>query len=294
MLPASHRISGVVIGSPDVCLTPIAMVPVPIPYVNVAMNAAASVFSPTVIICGGNAMTVTSMIAVSSGDEPGTLHWTTKGFAQFTTGFPKVLINGLPGAMLTAMTLSNSGNCAGLQSVPSSTNVLYARAEGAPPGEPVVTAELLADAVGRVRIALFSGDAPARVHAAIAELVGAGATALVLDLRGNPGGEVPAAIAVAAQFLERGEVVATLVDADGDELVVRAASDSPCRLPLGVLVDGGTASAAELVAGALEAHGRAVALGGPTFGKTTTALHAPVAEAAGSFRVPEEREGTCR
>ena len=92
-------------------------------------------------------------------------------------------------------------------------------------------------------------------------------TALILDLRGNPGGDALAAIALAADFLEAGSLVAVMTDGDGDETRYRAHGTQPHRFPLALLVDAGTASAAEIFAGSLQAHGRAVLVGDRTYGK---------------------------
>jgi len=96
-----------------------------------------------------------------------------------------------------------------------------------------------------------------------------GAKALIIDLRGNPGGVLDQGIAVADLFLARGDVVAeTRGRAPGSSQTYR--DERPERwagMPVVVLVDGGTASAAEIIAGALQDHDRALVLGTPTFGK---------------------------
>jgi carboxyl-terminal processing protease len=96
-----------------------------------------------------------------------------------------------------------------------------------------------------------------------------GAKSLIVDLRGNPGGVLDQGIAVADLFLARGDVVAeTKGRAPGSSQTYR--DDRPERwpgMPVVVLVDGGTASAAEIIAGALQDHDRALVLGTPTFGK---------------------------
>src|SRR5262249_4425697 len=114
---------------------------------------------------------------------------------------------------------------------------------------------------------VFSACTPARAHAAIRALEAQGASSLVLDLRGNPGGELTGAIELAGDFLGERRIVATLVDSEGDATVHRAGVEASYGMPLVVLVDGATASAAELFAGALQRHGRAVLVGAPTFGK---------------------------
>jgi carboxyl-terminal processing protease len=91
--------------------------------------------------------------------------------------------------------------------------------------------------------------------------------ALVLDLRDNPGGLKDSAVAVAERFLSQGLIVRT-VRRDGHQETCYAHSDGEYPLlPMVVLIDGQTASAAEIVAGALQAHGRAALLGARSFGK---------------------------
>jgi len=96
-----------------------------------------------------------------------------------------------------------------------------------------------------------------------------GAKSLIIDLRGNPGGVLDQGVAVSDLFLARGDVVAeTRGRAPGASQTYR--DERPERwpgMPVVVLVDGGTASAAEIIAGALQDHDRALVLGTPTFGK---------------------------
>ncbi|MEZ4311754.1 MAG: S41 family peptidase [Polyangiaceae bacterium] len=107
-------------------------------------------------------------------------------------------------------------------------------------------------------------EPPSLVHDALRRLA---PRALVLDLRGCPGGDLHAALDLAGDFLPEGAVLATLTDGDGDDTVVRSRSERPLELPLAILVDRRTASAAEAFAGCLKAHGRAVVLGERTYGK---------------------------
>jgi carboxyl-terminal processing protease len=121
--------------------------------------------------------------------------------------------------------------------------------------------------VGYLAIRVFSLDVPARVYCAMKALLAEGLETLVVDLRGNPGGELTAFLELTGDFLEAGSVVARLVDAEGDETVYRSTNRDPYRVPLWVLVDRGTASAAELFAGCLQWHGRAVVAGEKSHGK---------------------------
>ena len=112
---------------------------------------------------------------------------------------------------------------------------------------------------------IFQRDTAERLDAALAAL--APMKALVLDLRDNPGGLLEEAVAVAGRFLAGGRVV--IVRERRDEDVWSASASPTWTGPLVVLVNGGTASAAEILAGALQDQGRARLVGQKTFGKGT-------------------------
>jgi len=120
-----------------------------------------------------------------------------------------------------------------------------------------------------LRIAAFSEGVTTGVRNALEEIQKQGVPGAVLDLRNNPGGQLSEAIGVASQFLTSGEVLLEK-DARGD---IRADHVTPGgaapSLPLVVLIDGGTASAAEIVAGALQSQDRASLAGETSFGTGT-------------------------
>ena len=89
----------------------------------------------------------------------------------------------------------------------------------------------------------------------------------VLDLRGNPGGLLTAAVEVSQIFLAQSKVVVSIKEREGEPTVFRSRESKPRRWPLVVLVDGGSASASEIVAGAVKDNRRALLLGTKTFGK---------------------------
>ena len=124
---------------------------------------------------------------------------------------------------------------------------------------------------GLVRISSFSQETPAQlVDAVRAALATAGGVdALVVDLRGNAGGYMPAGVAAAELFLERGAPIVSEVRRAGAALPsVAQGVGAETKVPLCVLVDGRTASAAEIMAAALQDNGRATLAGpGRTFGK---------------------------
>ena len=142
----------------------------------------------------------------------------------------------------------------------------------------IPTAELSAAAlptIGYIQHSLFSERSAAEMRLALDELLNAGADRFLLDLRGNPGGLVDTAVAVADLWLDGGVVLYEL-QADGEREIFEASAgtlpDELIGAPLVVLVDGATASASEIVAGALQDRGRAVVLGEQTFGKGSVQL----------------------
>ena len=104
---------------------------------------------------------------------------------------------------------------------------------------------------------------------AINNLKEQGMTSVVFDLRGNPGGFLDQAIRVADKFLQRGQVVVSVRNREGKagDRDWQAESGSPENLPMVVMIDDGSASASEIVAGAIQDHDRALIVGEPSFGK---------------------------
>jgi carboxyl-terminal processing protease len=134
-----------------------------------------------------------------------------------------------------------------------------------------VSAQLLDGGYGYVRLTTFSETTPTELSHAITLLKrnnNGALKGLVLDLRNNPGGVLESGVAVADDFLDRG----VIVTADGRTPEARfqmlaTPGDLIDGLPLVVLVNGGSASASEIVAGALKDHGRALLIGHRTYGK---------------------------
>ena len=120
--------------------------------------------------------------------------------------------------------------------------------------------------IGYLRLSQFNANATAEVARAINRLEKAGATAYILDLRNNPGGLLQAGVEVARLWLERGTIVYT-VNRQGMLGSYEANGQALTQHPLVVLVNQGTASASEILAGALKDNGRAKIIGEKTFGK---------------------------
>lgn len=120
--------------------------------------------------------------------------------------------------------------------------------------------------VGYIRLQEFSSHAGEQMEKAINELEKQGADGFVLDLRGNPGGLLRVSIDIARMWMEKGAIVST-VDRRGDRQEVRATRSALTDKPLVVLVNDDSASASEILAGALKDNHRAVVMGDRTFGK---------------------------
>lgn len=149
--------------------------------------------------------------------------------------------------------------------------VIPAAPRNAPAGRnPGATrARMLGRGVGYVELASITERSPAELRATIETLRARGMRSLVLDLRGNPGGLIEQGVEIAELFLEPGDTVAD-VRGRGPRrsrtYVDRLPQPWP-QLPLAILVDRGTASAAEIIAAALQEHRRAALIGTPTYGK---------------------------
>ena len=133
-----------------------------------------------------------------------------------------------------------------------------------------VRAEMLEPGLGYVRISQFQSGTGDDLLRALERLNrnADGLDGLVLDLRNNPGGVLQAAVEVADAFLSRGEIVSTRGRVDrAESRFIATPNDAISGAPLVVLVNAGSASASEIVAGALQDHRRAVILGESTFGK---------------------------
>ena len=168
--------------------------------------------------------------------------------------------------------------------------VLTIRREGVVPFDVTVTRDTIriqsarsrvegAD-VGYLRITTFNEQTHTGVQREMAKLrdeMGERMTGLVLDLRNNPGGLLDQAILVSDDFLERGEIVSTRGrEADDVQRYNAKEGDLAKGMPIVVLINGGSASASEIVAGALQDHRRAIVVGTKSFGKGSVQTIQPV------------------
>lgn len=140
--------------------------------------------------------------------------------------------------------------------------------------------EILEKGIGYVRVTLFAEDTAQRIRREITSMARQGVNSLVLDLRGNPGGLLQAAVEVAGLFLPEDSLVVYTQGKEGEERrEYRTVSRPHRRAPrLAILVNGGSASASEIVAGALQDAGKAVLVGTTTFGKASVQSVVPMAD----------------
>lgn len=123
------------------------------------------------------------------------------------------------------------------------------------------------EGIGYVRLFTFNDRATELLEGEIEALIEQGVAGLILDLRGNPGGLLDQAVSVSDLFLDEG-VVVTQQDRKGRRSIYRSQAGQVAEeISLVVLMDGGSASASEVVAGALQDRGRAALIGQPSFGK---------------------------
>lgn len=131
---------------------------------------------------------------------------------------------------------------------------------------PNIESEIVEDGVGYIRLYSFNERAEADVRKAIESLAKQGARGYVLDLRDNPGGLLSESVDVTSLFVKDG-VVVRVEDRRGTADEYRVSGKTATDAPLVVLINGNSASAAEIVAGALQDHGRATLVGEKSFGK---------------------------
>jgi carboxyl-terminal processing protease len=143
-----------------------------------------------------------------------------------------------------------------------------------------VRSRTLEPGYGYMRISQFQASTAETLRAQIKNLVSDNDGALlglVIDLRNNPGGLLNAAVSVSDAFLKEGKIVSTQGRTDGAKMSFEASStDHVDGAPIVVLVNGGSASASEIVAGALQDHRRALVVGTKTFGKGSVQTILPV------------------
>jgi carboxyl-terminal processing protease len=288
MLPASNRGTGMNLGFPDVCNTPVGPATAPIPYPNIAMASSASTFATVVYVGMVNALNMNSSIPNTNGDEAGSAG-PNMGKAGYTMGNPIVNVEKVPAIHLACPSNGNNYVC-GLAAVivPAVSVVSYTqrglvgtpdhaaldaatpeRDRGADPGraDRSVSVHLANDGWLEAQLALVSTDVARELRASFDRLGASAPSRLRLDLRGCPGGDLEGALDLASRFAPAGAVLAIIEDTDGDR-EQRLSTGGPwlgCELEL--VIDRHTASAAEVLAGALRSAAGARIVGEKSYGK---------------------------
>ncbi len=132
---------------------------------------------------------------------------------------------------------------------------------------PIVTMVDRQEGIGYIQMTGFQRNSTAELDAALRQLQQQGMRALIWDLRGNPGGLLDQATAVLDRFIDNGVLVSTRGRHGQVKKVMRATAPGTWRMPLVVLIDGDSASASEIVAGAIHDHQRGTLVGRKTYGK---------------------------
>lgn len=142
---------------------------------------------------------------------------------------------------------------------------------------PTVSRRVLADGSGYIQIHSFGKNTSNEFNKALAELRQQGALGLILDLRDNPGGLLETAVQIAGAFIEPGQVVVSTLDHSGAREVYRTkGTPAGAGMRVMVLVNQYSASASEILAGALQDHHAATVIGSQTFGKGTVQVVTPL------------------
>ena len=146
--------------------------------------------------------------------------------------------------------------------------------------EDIKRASILESGVGYVRITEFRENTARDLNRALISLKKEGMKALILDLRNNPGGLLNSAVDVASEFLENGKLIVYTKTRTGEEVKYRSLpmKNKFLNMPMVVMINGGSASASEIVAAALRENKRAVLLGNKSFGKACVQTIIPLSD----------------
>jgi carboxyl-terminal processing protease len=225
-------------------------------------------------------------------------------------GTPAAAAGLLPGDLITAVDgktvqgLSLNDAVAEMRGSPNTTVALIVKREGVPdPIAVTLTRKIiqvetvksrLIDNIGVIRISEFTERTDPGLRAAIKSLqtqAGGHLRGLILDLRNDPGGLLDQAIAVSNDFLPAGTIVSTRGrhSEDNQSWTARASDDVSGNLPMVVLTNNGSASASEIVAGALQDDHRALVLGTQSFGKGSVQTIYPLQQGNGAIRLTTAR-----
>lgn len=153
-----------------------------------------------------------------------------------------------------------------------------------------VKGEMLDGETAYVQITTFSDEEVSQKFTnELNELKASGMKKLILDLRGNPGGYLDQCVEIASHFIKEGEIVTYTIDKYDQKVVSKSKGGELLGIPLVVLVDGGSASASEVVTGALRDHEAATIIGANTFGKGVVQQLIQLPDEEGGLKVTTSR-----
>ena len=188
-----------------------------------------------------------------------------------------------------------------MRGAPNTSLTITVRREGRDPFDVTIVRDIIRiqsvrhrneDGIGYIRVTTFNEQAQSGIDEAMNDLraeLGNKLRGIVLDLRNNPGGLLEQAVSISDSFLEKGEIVSTRGRKPEDAQRFNARpGDLAQGLPMVVLINGGSASASEIVAGALQDHRRAILLGTKTFGKGSVQTIVPLPQ-HGAMRLTTAR-----
>jgi carboxyl-terminal processing protease len=132
---------------------------------------------------------------------------------------------------------------------------------------PSITTEIKPGNIGYIKIRTFGAETANDVSKAAQEFANAGVKAVVIDVRDNPGGYLDASVKISSQFMSSGVVVEERSRTQKNRVINAQSGGSLTKVPVVILVNEGSASASEILAGALQDNGRAVLVGEKTYGK---------------------------
>jgi carboxyl-terminal processing protease len=176
---------------------------------------------------------------------------------------------GMPLEIATGMLEGDNGTTVQLAvGSPKNQDVRVIELRRRPIFVPSVSYDVLENDIGYIKIHFFQESTLQEFEMKLMELSKTNAKALILDLRGNPGGLLDVAIDIARRFIPNGNIIVSTVHHDPKQsMTYRSQNSMPLAVPLVVLVDADTASAAEVLAGALKENKRARLVGQTTYGK---------------------------
>ena len=148
-----------------------------------------------------------------------------------------------------------------------------------------VDGEMVSNDIGYIRLKNFNKNSSSQFSKKLDELTNSGMKGLVLDLRGNGGGYLDEAIKIASEFIPNGEIVTYTIDKYDNKIVHKSIGNSVHDIPITILIDGNSASASEVLTGALRDYGIAKTVGVTSFGKGIVQEIFPLNSGDGGLKV---------